>query len=92
MSISAAFAGKDLGPEDRRSSEASEIVAVTGSTGAVGDQASYICQHVHRNAKVLGGAIAIVGATETLAGTTLTLEARVQLANTTVHVEIKGDI
>lgn len=92
MAISAAFASKDLGPESRRSSEASEIVAITGSTGAVGDQTTYKCQHVHRNAKIIGGAFAVVSAAEDLAGTTLTIEARVALANTTVHVEVKGDI
>jgi hypothetical protein len=92
MAISAAFAGKDLGPESRRSDEASEIVAITGSTGAVGDQTTYTCKHVHRNAKIIGGAFAIASAAETLAGTTLTIEARVALANTTVHVEVKGDI
>jgi len=91
MAISAAFAGIDMGPESRRSTRTSEVVAITGSTGIAGDTTTYRCRHSHKNAQILGGAFAISASSTDLAGVTVTIKSVVALGDDVVHIEITGE-
>lgn len=95
MAISAAAfpaAARDLGPM-RRGTFLSEMITITGSTGAVGDQTSaYRLKYVHKNPVIVGGSFAIASSTTDIAGTSIVIEARVQLANNSVVIEVTGDM
>jgi hypothetical protein len=81
----------DLGPK-RAGGRLSELATVTGSSGAVGDSTTYRPRSIHRNASIVGGAFVITSAVEDIVGVTLTIEARVALANTVATIEIQGDL
>ncbi len=95
--ITATFAGSELGPESRRGQRPSEIIRLQGAASVVGDTLvlnsgiGYRCRNVHRNPQVLGGAFAISSVTPIGDGIHIDLEARIALANQTVWVEIIGD-
>jgi hypothetical protein len=92
MPITAAFAGSDLGPENRRGSRTTDLIAITGSTGVVGDTAvGYRARNVHKNPVALGGSFALINIVHDLGGVTFDIEARTALANRTVHFEVIGD-
>lgn len=92
MAISAAFGGSELGSEGRRSPRISEFVDITGATGAVDETATYLCRHLKRNVRALGGAFLVTSETVDLAGVTVTLKAKVALGNDTVKIELMGDV
>lgn len=91
MAISAAYGGGDLGTESRRSTRPSEFVTITGSTGAADETTTYLCRHLKRNVKALGGSFLVPSETVTLAGVTVTLKAKVALGNDAVLVELIGE-
>lgn len=87
MAISATFLGLGTGPESRRSSRASELWAIVGSTGAVDDTVAITTRFIKKPVACLGGAFAY-----SVSGQAITLTAKVALADLTAAVEIIGDV
>lgn len=81
----------DLGMIRGQAGKARETIKIVGASAAAGDTGTYTPTYVHRNAVILGGQLTITSATETIAGTALTIESNVALGNDTVYAEIEGD-
>lgn len=84
MSIAAAkFTGISFAPDSRRSPYLSELVQITGSTGAADETTTYTPQ--------AGTPVAIVGGgflISSISGATATIKAKVALGNDAVVVEM----
>jgi hypothetical protein len=86
MAITAAkFQDISLGPDSRRSPFISELVRITGATGAAGDTAPYTPQF-GKAVEIVGGAFRI-SAVDPVTGIA-TIQAKVAIGNDAVLVEM----
>jgi hypothetical protein len=85
MAISAAFAGSDLGPESRRTSQLSEIWRVTGATGVATDTTTITPRFVKNPLNVIGGPC-----TFSVSSGVITITLKADIGNGAFDVEVKG--
>ena len=84
--------GNDLGPDRAPAGKIRERLKLVGSSTAAADTGTVTPSHIHKNAVLLGGSFYISAATETIAGTALTVTSLIALGSQTVYVEIEGDV
>lgn len=86
MAISAArYAGISFAPESRRAPYQSELIQITGATGAAGDTTTYKLVNGGTPLQIVGGAATI---TAVAADGTATIKALIALGNDAIVVEV----
>jgi hypothetical protein len=91
MPITAALDNSELGNEQRRTGRFSDLVRITGSTGAAADTTTVVLPAGRRNSRILGGAFIVSSESVNLAGNTITIKAIVALGNDAASVEVLSD-